>query len=138
MIEIKFINYKCFHMRFRAKRQQFTRFQGLLLEESGLDCHTCAIFGRQRLGIVLGQRVAPSVSKQLMNTLGTSLGGVPREQKMLKGHLPRVIYHQVYYYTKINVLSIQRVETQPRFRSLPRQIPSVTKRACVLLVGYSR
>jgi len=28
--------------------------------------------------------------------LRTSLGGVPREQKMLKGHLPRVIYHQVY------------------------------------------
>ena len=26
----------------------------------------------------------------------SSLGGVPREQKMLKGHLPRVIYHQVY------------------------------------------
>jgi len=25
-----------------------------------------------------------------------SLGGVPREQKMLKGHLTRVIYHQVY------------------------------------------
>ena len=25
---------------------------------------------------------------------------VPREQKMLKGHLPRVIYHQVYQYTK--------------------------------------
>jgi len=24
------------------------------------------------------------------------IGGVPREQKMLKGHLPRVIYHQVY------------------------------------------
>ena len=24
------------------------------------------------------------------------LGGVPREQKMLKGHLPRDIYHQVY------------------------------------------
>ena len=30
------------------------------------------------------------------HTPGTSLGGVPREQKMLKGHLPRVIYHQVY------------------------------------------
>jgi len=28
------------------------------------------------------------------------LGGVPREQKMLKGHLPRVIYHQVYQFTK--------------------------------------
>ena len=24
------------------------------------------------------------------------VGGVPREQKMLKGHLPRVIYHQEY------------------------------------------
>ena len=24
------------------------------------------------------------------------LGGVPREQNMLKGLLPRVIYHQVY------------------------------------------
>jgi len=27
---------------------------------------------------------------------------VPREQKMLKRHLPRVIYHQVYLYTKRN------------------------------------
>ena len=25
-----------------------------------------------------------------------SLGGVPREQKMLKRHLPRVIHYQVY------------------------------------------
>ena len=25
-----------------------------------------------------------------------TLGGAPREQKMLQGHLPRVIYHQVY------------------------------------------
>ena len=31
----------------------------------------------------------------------TGACGVPREQKMLKGHLPRVIYHQVYEYTKI-------------------------------------
>jgi len=28
------------------------------------------------------------------------LGGVPREQKMLKGHLSRVRCHQVCYYTK--------------------------------------
>ena len=27
----------------------------------------------------------------------TSLGGVPREQKMIKGHLLRVIYHRVYF-----------------------------------------
>ena len=32
-------------------------------------------------------------------------GRVPREQKMLKGHLPRVIYHQVYYYTKKNTFT---------------------------------
>ena len=34
--------------------------------------------------------------------IDSSLGGVPRGQKMLKGHLPRVIYHQVYYYTQRN------------------------------------
>ena len=27
---------------------------------------------------------------------GSSMGGVPQEQKVLKGHLPRVIFHQVY------------------------------------------
>ena len=27
-------------------------------------------------------------------------GGVPREQRLLKGHLPKVIYHQEYQYTK--------------------------------------
>ena len=37
------------------------------------------------------------------HTLAGSLGGVPPEQKMLKGHLPRVIYHQVYLYTKKHV-----------------------------------
>ena len=29
------------------------------------------------------------------HTRGTSLRGVPRDQKMLKGHLSRVMYHQV-------------------------------------------
>jgi len=28
------------------------------------------------------------------------MGGVPRGQKMLKGHLPRVIYPQVYFFAK--------------------------------------
>jgi hypothetical protein len=35
-------------------------------------------------------------------------GGVPREQKMLKGHLPRVIYPQVNLYTKI-MKTVERV-----------------------------
>ena len=37
--------------------------------------------------------VAP---RQRAHPVVDSPGGVPREQKMLKGHLPRVIYHQVY------------------------------------------
>ena len=37
-----------------------------------------------------------SHSREIDNTRGTSLGGVPREQEMLKGHLTRVIHHQVY------------------------------------------
>ena len=32
--------------------------------------------------------------------IGTSLGEVPREQNTLKDRLPRVVYHQVYQYTK--------------------------------------
>ena len=34
------------------------------------------------------------------------LGRVPREQKMLKGHLPRVIYHQVYKYMNIKPFKV--------------------------------
>ena len=34
---------------------------------------------------------------------------VPREQKMLKGHLPRVIHHQVYQYTMKIVRRVQCV-----------------------------
>ena len=34
-------------------------------------------------------------------------GRVPRGQKMLKGHLPRVVYHQVYSYTKTNVVTLR-------------------------------
>ena len=30
-----------------------------------------------------------------LNGFSWALGGMPREQKMLKGHLPRVTYHQV-------------------------------------------
>ena len=37
-------------------------------------------------------------------------GGVPREQKLLKGHLSRVMYHPVYSYTK-------RKRQHERFRS---------------------
>ena len=42
------------------------------------------------------------------HTRGNSLIGVPRDQKMLTGHLPRVIYHQVYWYAKIRCLAFPR------------------------------
>ena len=40
------------------------------------------------------------VSKQQpRHTDELKTGGVPREQNILKGHLPRVMYHQVYRYS---------------------------------------
>ena len=55
--------------------------------------------GRNRRGVGRESRCAQALYSSKFSP-GTSLGGVPREQKMLKGHPPRVIYHQVYKYTK--------------------------------------
>ena len=49
------------------------------------------------------------------------LGGVPREQKMLQGHLPRVMYHQVYQCTKIKIR--QFAHSWARARTLNRVVP---------------
>ena len=38
-----------------------------------------------------------------------ALEWVPREQKMLKGHLPRVTYHQAYPYAKNMALTVSFV-----------------------------
>ena len=50
-------------------------------------------------GGLKGRRVCPYKVHHSWDL--TSLGGVPREQKMLKGHLPSVMYYQVYKYTRI-------------------------------------
>ena len=42
-----------------------------------------------------------------LKVVDSGLGGVPREQKMLKGHLPRVIYHREY--TLVNEVCTSRV-----------------------------
>jgi len=60
-----------------------------------------------------GQRSATNESPTLkvisrIDRLRTSLEGVPREQKMLKAHLPRVKYHQVYCY-----MNLRRVTNEP-------------------------
>jgi len=51
------------------------------------------IIGAQAVGNWAGS--APGIDGMIYSGL---LGSerVPREQKMLKGHLPRVIYHQAY------------------------------------------
>jgi len=52
-----------------------------------------------RLAIPEGHREVPTdevTDVQAISARDSSLGGVPREEKMLEGHLPRVIYHQVY------------------------------------------
>ena len=46
---------------------------------------------------------------------------VPREQKMLEGHLPRVIYHGVYQYAKILMEPLKSRASLPRFDSCPLQ-----------------
>jgi len=40
--------------------------------------------------------VGHSKVKEWQRLSMSSLGGVPREQEMPKGHLPRIIHHQVY------------------------------------------
>ena len=44
---------------------------------------------------------------------------MPRDQQMLKGHLPRVTYHQVYWYTKVPGLCAQI--DRDRDRDMPVQ-----------------
>ena len=73
------------------------------LEQSGggwQDSAAICRIGRRLAGygVTWQQRVALSalIDSVLVGSSETSLGGVPREQKMLKGHLPRVIHHQVY------------------------------------------
>ena len=41
------------------------------------------------------------------------LEGVPREQKMLKGHLPRVIYYQVHQYDEYNLRMHSKITRAP-------------------------
>jgi len=52
------------------------------------------IVGPAKPGQVGTFRVQSVMKSGLVGT--ADLGGVPREQKMRKGHLPRVTYHQVY------------------------------------------
>ena len=50
--------------------------------------------------------------------------GVPPEHTVLKGHLPRFTYHQLYYYTKINISQVSRwaVRQAGRKRHISRSI----------------
>ena len=58
-----------------------------------------------------GSRVAIRIVFRVLKDSGLGwlaqriLGGVPREQRMLQGHLPRVIYHQFYQCAKISSLT---------------------------------
>ena len=88
------------------------------------DCLVCAAIARQRTGwgyAVERPRCRASSAHTPVRCRANSahiqglwiLGGVPREQKMLMGHLLRVIYHQVYQYSEI-------IEHPPRHRPAPR------------------
>ena len=63
----------------------------------GLPTLVCATIRHTQPTIYTAQKPFLSYVRVIDPKLaGSSLGGVPREQKMLKGHLPRVVYHQVY------------------------------------------
>jgi hypothetical protein len=64
----------------------------------------------------------------------TNLGGVPREQKMLEGHLPRVIYHQVNEYTKGKAANVARCERARAKNRKRRRFTSRRGRDTVLRV----
>ena len=46
----------------------------------------------------------------LLQRIRTSLRGMPREQKMLKRHLPGVIYHQILVYEEQRIRSYSRIK----------------------------
>ena len=61
---------------------------------------------------------------------------MPKEQKMLKGHLPSVIYHQVYEYTKIIKINNWIVSPEVDFRGprAPKQ-PRQKRREREFFIG---
>ena len=68
----------------------------------------------------------------------SSLGGVPQEQKMLKGHLPRVIYHLVCsnIRRKTEEANLLRVELDPvEIEGAPRQGRRTTLKLTLWLRG---
>ena len=60
----------------------------------------------------------------------TSLGGLPREQNMLQGHLPRVIHHQVCLYTKIGPKAVPPAEESRRDTFLFSPNPDTLRVTC--------
>ena len=70
-----------------GSRVKGIRFEGYGIRERGPPCRACSgVRGELDVGVV----------PLFVAVIDSGLGGVPREQKMLKGYLPRVIYHQVY------------------------------------------
>ena len=78
-----------------------------------VSCIPRIVFSGETLRLTLPFMTWSGVSKRDRLRVGWLNGfssrGVPREQKMLKGHLSRVIFQQTYYDTKKTV-----IETTPR------------------------
>ena len=87
-----------------ARRGKLKRFYGLLPEqwlkpwpESGLNCLICAEFLALTVSYVPNSAHIRQSRPDYGLDMSQFMGGVPQEQKMLKGHLPRVTCHQVYF-----------------------------------------
>ena len=68
--------------------------------------------------------------KEEVPVIDSGLGGVPREQKKLKGHLPRVIYHQIYWYTKIKLRATPGHTQEFAWRQFSRFVGE-TRQRCI-------
>ena len=66
---------------------------GVRVQDTGVRVSGSGFRGDLKLVSILLSRMMDS---GLVSSTDFSLGGVPRQQKTLKGHLPRVMYHQEY------------------------------------------
>jgi hypothetical protein len=93
-------------------------------------------------------RSCPEIRAKRATIAAHSLGGLPREQKMLKGHLPRVIYHQVYNaceHTKVKgsqpvetaLSTAVRMYSSGRYRCLARKSGQQPQHSQLIVVYLS-
>jgi hypothetical protein len=66
-------------------------------------------------------RIYPQIGWVILLDRLRVVGGEPPEQKIVQGHLPRVIYHRAYFRIRRRVTHVPRVNSNPVTR--PMTVP---------------